>query len=311
MLAAEAIDEGEGASVASPLRTSLEALARLRKEPAIDIGGLEPGWRTAASVWADDAALERLLAAQAAFTVDLDRKAQAAYLVIGHSMTLSTAVVVPLLVSGVVPSIAPEGTALRFHTRAVSRHGRIFEELNASLRLISPVFATDEPLWAGHPESRPLPDRAALLEHMRDEIESHFRPLVRRLNRLTELPPHAMWRLVGDSVSAVFLDVGRTLGCEERAKEEALAVLKKSGSPLCNRQMHYFDIVIHAPDHPDRILARRTFRSRGGCCRYYTSKEGKLCTTCVLLDPRERDRNLEAALRGRLGLASPATSRPS
>lgn len=120
-----------------------------------------------------------------------------------------------------------------------------------------------------------------------------------------------MWRLVGDSVSAVFLETGRTLGCEERAMTEALVVLKQPGSPLANRQMHYFDIVIRAPDDPGRVLARRTFRSRGGCCRYYTSREGRLCTTCVLLDPRERDRNLEAALRARLGLASPAPSRPS
>ena len=82
------------------------------------------------------------------------------------------------------------------------------------------------------------------------------------------------------------------------------------GSPLANRQMHYFDIVIRDPADSDRILASRSFRSRGGCCRYYTSREGKLCTTCVLLDPADRDRNLEAKLRFRLGLAPASTPTP-
>lgn len=293
-------------SAASPLRAALEGLARLKPEPPIDIGGLDPGWRSATDIWSDDGTLERLLAAQAAFTVDLDRKAQAAYLVIDHSMTVSTAIVVPLLAAGVVPSLAPEDTALQFHTSEVRHDGRSVEELKGSLRLLSATFSAHDAQWGGHPDNRPLPDRAALLDHMRRQIEDHFQPLIRRLNRLTTLPPHAMWRLVGDSASAVFLETGRTLGCEEQAKADALAVLKQAGSPLCNRQMHYFDIVVRAPDDPGRILARRSFRSRGGCCRYYTSEEGRLCTTCVLLDPGERDRNLEARLRAGLGLAHTA-----
>lgn len=314
MLADGNTDEQGRAGLASPLRTALEALARLKPEQAVEIGdpGDDPGpaWRTAAAVWTDDEALERLLAAQAAFTVDLDRKAQAAYLVIDHSMTVSIAVVVPLLVSGVVPSIVPEGTALRFQTSEARHRGRMVEELKGRLRLLSPAFSTHDARWLGHPDSCPLPDRAALLDHMRGQIENHFRPLIRRLYRLTALPPHAMWRLVGDSVSAVFLETGRQLGCEEQAKTDALTVLKQAGSPLSNRQMHYFDIVIRAPGDPGRILASRTFRARGGCCRYYTSHEGRLCTTCVLLDPGERDRNLEARLRTRLGLASPAPFHP-
>lgn len=294
----------------SPLGSALDALARLRREPAIDIGDLEPGWRTAASVFCDDGTLETLLAAQAAFTVDLDRKAQAAYLVIELGMMLSVASVVPLLVSGVVPSTSPDDVALRFHAGPVEHHGRVVEETKGSLRLLSPRFRSHDARWTGHPHCVALPDHAALLDHLRIQVEAFSGPLIRALHRLTALPANAMWRLVGDAVSAVFLEAGRMLGCEEQAKSDALAVLKRPGSPLANRQMHFFDIVIRSPDEPGRILASRSFRSRGGCCRYYTSREGRLCTTCVLLDPADRDRDLEAALRARLGLAASAPAHP-
>lgn len=299
----------EGA--ASPLRAALEARARLKPEPPIDIGDLDPGWRTAADIWSDDETLYRLLAAQAAFTVDLDRKAQAAYLVIEQSMAVSIAVVVPLLTSGVVPDIAPERTALRFETRRTLHHGRTVDELKGALRLLSPSFATCDAQWRTLAEALSVPDHAALLDHARIQMEACFRPLIRRLHALTGLSAGAMWRLVGDSASAVFLDAGRRLGCEERATRDALAILKRPGSPLANRQMHYFEIVVRDPGNPQRVLASRTFRSRGGCCRYYTSREGKLCSTCVLLDPADRDRNLEARLLAGLGLApasAPAAS---
>lgn len=304
-------DERGKTSAASPLVAALEALSRLKPESPVGIGNLDPGWRTAAALWADNETLERLLAAQAAFTVDLDRKAQAAYLIIDQSMMVALAVVAPLIGYGVVPDIAPERIALRLDAHAVAHRGRTVEELKSVMRLLSPSFATHEAQWGDRPDARLLPDRAALLDHARRQIESCFRPLIRRLHTLTALPAGAMWRLVGDSVSAVFLDAGRLLGKEEDAKRDALAVLKHPGSPLTNRQMHYFDIVIRDPGNPDRVLASRSFRSRGGCCRYYTSREGHLCTTCVLLDPVERDRNLAAALGARLGLAAPATARPA
>ena len=240
----------------------------------------------------------------------LSAVAQAAYLVIEQSMTMSLAVVVPLLASGVVPDIAPDRIALRFETRRVLHHGRTIDELKSALRLLSPSYATCDARWAARPEAVRLPDHAALIDHARIRFETCFRPLIRRLHARTGLPSGAMWRLVGDSVSAVFLDAGRRLGCEDEAKRDALAILKRPGSPLANRQMHYFDIVIRDPADSDRILASRSFRSRGGCCRYYTSREGKLCTTCVLLAPAARDRNLEAKLRFRLGLAPASTPTP-
>ena len=225
-------------------------------------------------------------------------------------MMVSMAVIAPLLGGGAVADVAPGRIALRFDTRDVAYRGRTVAELRSAMRLLAPCFATHDTQSASHGYARLLPDRAALLDHARRQMETCFRPLIRALHTLTALPANAMWRLVGDSVAAVFLDVGRRLGCEAQAKRDALVILKHPGSPLTNPQMHYFDIVIRQPDNPHQVLASRSFRSRGGCCRYYTSREGRLCTTCVLLDPADRDRNLEAALRLRLGLQPPSPSHP-
>ncbi|MER0239553.1 (2Fe-2S)-binding protein [Fulvimarina sp. MAC8] len=289
---------------ASPLSEVFALVRKLGFKVPIDVGEQEPGWRSADDLAADTALLDELLTAQAAFTPDLDRKGQAAYLIGALSGLLARGLVIPFLLAGLLPRTGRSLSAFRFSYESATRRGRTADMLKSEWRILSSSFATDRPEFHDHPKCQTLTDRDGLRESMRLSIESEIEPLISVIHARTHLPSAAMWRLVGDSVAGVFLEAGRQLKCESIAREDALAVLKQHGSPLRNSQMHYFEVVIPDPADPDHTLASRAYRSRGGCCRYYTSKEGSKCSTCVLVAPDEQRRNLELALRRQIGIGT-------
>lgn len=283
-----------------PLGAAFAVLARHWRVPEADVGPIEPGFVPTATLFANDAFLGSMLARQQASTPGLDAKGAAAYLVTEYAGLIGIAAAVPFLSHGAVPDFDPTVCALAFE---VGNRENDEEQAppRVRLRFLSSCFATDRDF----PEiaaSALRVDHPALCERLRLGIEAHFSPLIERLTLRTKLPRRAMWRLVADAVAVRFLEAGRRLGCEATAKADALAVLKAPGSPLANPQMHFFDIVIREDAPPRRVLAERTFRARGGCCRYYTVPGGSLCSTCVLLDARERDSKLEARMRHQLGL---------
>jgi ferric iron reductase protein FhuF len=285
-----------------PLRDALAAQSKLWHEPRIDVGALGPGWVTAAALFGDDAALDDLLEYQATFTRGLDQKGRAAFLVANYSYTFAITAA-PLFVGfALVPDFSPSNYALRFDTRPIKHDGRTVEERQARVRFLSAAFSTDKQSNATHPDAKTLLDRAGLRALFRQSIEDHFRPLIERLHRKSGLSRNALWRLAGDSLAALFLDAGERFQRDVDAQADAMAILKQPGSPLNNRQMHYFDVAVRDDERPERALASRTFRARGGCCRYYTAEGGKLCSTCVLKDPVERDQELMNAMRSGLSL---------
>jgi hypothetical protein len=288
-----------------PLPAALAAHRELWPEPRMDVGDLEPGWMTAAALFADDAALEDHLEYQGSFDEGVDRKSRAAFLLSDYcAMFCVTAV--PLLVgAGLVPDYAPSSYALQFYTKRFEHDGHTAVLRRAHVRFLSFSFSTDRESEAAHLDAQVLLDRAGLCACFRRAAEEHFRPLIEALNRKTGLPRNAMWRLVGDALGVAFLDAGRRYDCLEDAKAMAMAVLKAPGSPLKNRQMHFLDVALRDDACPDRVLATYTFRARGGCCRYYLIEGKKLCSTCVLQDPATRERLLQNAMRRRLRL--PAT----
>lgn len=288
------------ADVTHPLDAALAMQAKLWRQPAVDCGALEPGWATIAAMTADAAVLEDWLDHQGSFTRGLDLKGRAAALMADYSHLFAVATV-PLFVGfGIVPDMAPERFALAAERRPIDFQGRVLEERVFRVRFLSDAFVTEQ---AGLAEAAAaLVDRRELCERYRLATEAHFDPLVQTLHRRSGLARSALWRLVADAVAVVFIDAGQRLGRLDDAKASALAVLKQAGSPLANRQLGFVDIVVREDAPPCRVLARRTFRARGGCCRFYTAEGGKLCSTCVLLGPAERDVRLENAMRRRLGL---------
>lgn len=292
-----------GAPTQRPLAAALAAQLALWPLPRIDVGSLEDDWITAAALFADEAALEDHLDYQGSFDEGVDRRSRAAFLLSDYcAMFCGTAV--PLLVGArLVPEFDPSRYALQFYTAEMEHDGHKATVRRAHVRLLSFSFATDEETLAAHPDAQFLLDGPGLRQIFRWGVETHFTPLIRALNRMTGLPWSAMWRLVGDALGAAFLDAGRRYGCLEDAKAAAMTILKKVGSPLRNKQMHFVTITVRDDADPERVLSSYDFRARGGCCRYYLIKGKPLCSTCVLQDPATRDRLLERKIRRRLGLA--------
>jgi len=126
----------------------------------------------------------------------------------------------------------------------------------------------------------------------RAAVESGFAPAIEAAHEYSGLPRAALWRLVGDSLSAAFLAQGKALGCTERAMALALPMFRQKGTRLYSQQTGFFEVTI-----PERPKISDWFRQRGGCCRYYTSIGGEYCSTCVLRDKPSRDARLIDHLR--------------
>ena len=288
-------DRENTTAAARKLRAAFGVMAQHWPLPEMEIGPMAPGFTPVPSLFADDRFLAVMLARQQAGTPGLDVKGAAAYFISEYAGVLGIAAASPYLSHGLVPAFVPENCALALELPAEGRP-------RVRLRLLDPRCVTDRPGKSRRSSScRPV-DREGLRSELREGLEAHMEPLIHRLRGRTGLPRQAMWRLVSDSVAARFLEAGRQFGCEEEAQTEALAILKGAGSPLANRQLHFFEVVIRDEASPRRIIARRSFRARGGCCRFYTAPDGSYCSTCVLVAPHERQHRIEAQMRRRLGL---------
>ncbi|MGU3493068.1 IucA/IucC family C-terminal-domain containing protein [Xanthobacteraceae bacterium A53D] len=282
-------------TAARDLRAAFGVMAQHWSVPELEVGPMAPGYAPVPALFADDRFLAAMLARQQAGTPGLDAKGAAAYFISEYARVLGIAAASLYLSHGLAPAFVPENCALAFELPADGKP-------RVRLRLLDPRCVTDRPGEQEHGSSCHPVDRDGLRSALRQGLEAHMEPLINRLRDCTGLPAQAMWRLVSDAVAARFLEAGRQFGCEDDAQAEALAILKAPGSPLANRQLHFFEIVIGDEANPGRVLARRSIRARGGCCRFYTVPDGSYCSTCVLITPHERRRRIEAQMRHRLGL---------
>lgn len=247
---------------------------------------IEPGWVSAAAFFADDAVISEFLVYAASFNAGTDLKSAAAFMMTDYGYIFSSAIV-PLFVGfDIVPDLDPSGFALHFHEVEDEHDGKTIRIRRAHVRYLA------------EPSPAPM-DRAARQELFRRGIEAHYKPLIDMLHAKTGLPRRAMWRLATDSIAGRFLDAGRRYKRLDQAMADAMAVLGHPGSPLHNRQMHFFDLSVL--DREQREVSY-TFRQRGGCCRYYLVEGGNLCSTCVLEKPERRDDRLRRAMRKHLGV---------
>ncbi len=288
-----------GVQASHPLRRALAAHAVSSPEVQAELAGLEPGWAIAGDFFADGSAIEEFLDYEGAFNPGTDRKTCAAFLMTDYAFIFALASVPIFVGSGILPDCSPARMALQFYQRQQEHDGHVHEVRRAHVRYLSPAFSSRNDEDALHSDASGHLDPAAHCDLFRQAIESHFRPLIEVLCARTKLPRTALWRLVADAIAARFLEAGRQFHRIEEAKASAMAILKQPGSPLNNPQLHYVELSV--VDRDGRTISY-DFRSRGGCCRYYTVEGGKLCSTCVLKHPKERDAELRQLMRRHLGL---------
>ncbi|MFC4351723.1 (2Fe-2S)-binding protein [Fodinicurvata halophila] len=211
--------------------------------------------------------LATLLSWQAERVAGMDLRAQAAFLVANLSYRLSLMLGSVYLKETALPRLDADLLYLKLsQTPAAQSSTPAASHLH--LHLADETGAA----FPEQPEAMPA--------QLSAQLESCMDPLVERLRTDTRLAPAAQWRLIADSLAMGFLLVGQALDQEETAKQKALAVVKRPGSRLFNKQLGFISLSLPNPEGtPQRP---RSFVSRGGCCRYYTVEGGQLCPTCVL-----------------------------
>lgn len=269
------------------VRCALHAQAAYVPDVRADLGPASDGWTTAEAFFCDGLAVGEFLEFEQSLNEGTDLRTAGALLMTDYGYILAAAAVPIFAGFGLIPDLSPATVALSFHTTEEPHDGKIHRVRRAHLRFVEQTFRQGR-----------LND-VADGERFRAEIERHFHCVVDAIHAHTRLSRAALWRLAADAIAGRFLDSGRRFGTEEVAKVSAMRILKVPGSPLANRQLHYFDLTV-LDRHQQEFSY--TFRQRGGCCRFYQVEGGEYCPTCVLKAPAERDEELRRAMRRHLGV---------
>lgn len=230
-----------------------------------------------------EAALASLLSWQAERVPGMDLRAQAAFLVANLSYRLSLMLGSLYLKEATLPRIDPDLLCI-----TLSQAPAIQPEPVEASRLRLHLCTEEGP-------TSPETTKEQMPAILSAQLEQSLTPLVERLLDDTRLARAAQWRLIADSLAMGFLQVGQALGQEDVAKREALAVVKREGSRLFNKQLDFISLP-HTDISQNASGGQRSFVSRGGCCRYYTAEGGTLCPTCVLEPLDKQHENLRRLL---------------
>ncbi|MDK1387130.1 ferric iron reductase [Sinorhizobium sp. 8-89] len=241
--------------------------------------------RLPSAFWAEGSPdVETCLAYQERFATGMDNKVRAAHLIAFYSHQLSLAAAAIYLCSGLVPDVKH----LRFE-----HYARPLEAGAVEAGRFRFCMALKEVAGCA-------PDDANELFH--DLFVAHLKPIIALVKRRCGLSARAQWRLAADSMAGAFLEAGRRRGMEAEVIAQALAIVKRVGSPLNSEALCYEKIEVAAACGND---LSRTYRMRGGCCLYYRTDGGSYCDSCVLLEPEARRERLRAHLletaRGEIG----------
>ncbi len=285
----------QGGYAVSVLDEALGAQRRLWPHYPLEmVGGFDRRWRPAEKFFADHGSIEELLVLQDKALPGLDRKGKAAFAIGAYSYALAAGLV-PLFVGfRVVPDFSASNLAVAFAPAGPSRLRFALTRTNIATDAASP-----------HPNGSDVLEMssAALRDRFSAQLEEHICPLIESLHLATRLGRAALWRLVADYFAQLFLDAGDQFHRTRRSQADAMGILKRARSSLSNPQLHFFDLAEeNRAIKPCRSELRRTFVSRGGCCRQYTVDGYELCATCVLQNPEARDIEIRKQLRAAAGL---------
>lgn len=264
-------------TAAHPIAQTLSRVVAMDENFYADFGALETGWFPAIDLLREDKpALDEALFRQAIHYPKMEARTRGSYLIGEYSWCVPAVAVTAYMAERRVPDLSLENLALRFN-KYMWRYGEeTGEGERIEVRFLSGRFAAlPDDTDAQHPDAIILPDEVALREWLRDKLENHLTPLIERISVRTRLGRHAQWCVVADNCAALFLSGGELIKDQARGTAEGLAFVKAEGSPMKKSQTDF--VSLQYLDH------RETFRTRGGCCRYYTvAEDGYKCTNCML-----------------------------
>lgn len=228
-----------------PLDEALDAQKSFWSGHRVECEGMEEGWTTARAFFDDAAAIDAFLNYERSHHSHMDDKTCAALMMIDYCYVFMLATIPLFAASGIVPDLTPERIALRMFDDRHDHDGEVHDVRRADIRYLSRRFSTDRTSLGHHPDATLLPSRGELCDAFRVAIENHFSALIETLAKRSGLGHPALWRLVADAVAGRWLEIGRQLNCLGQARQDAMRVVKHTGSPLCNKQLHFFDLTLH------------------------------------------------------------------
>ncbi|WP_119070062.1 IucA/IucC family C-terminal-domain containing protein [Aggregatilinea lenta] len=254
----------------TPLDGTLQRLVRLYPYLELRTGDdLPPGWVNAKDLIASGSPhLPRLVRTVGATSGTDDRQVAVSFFLNGYAWLVAVVGLGCLLAEGRVPDLTFEDVALRFD-----------EQGNAAGMALSNgrFLALPQDRDADHHRATIVPDRGALRDAFRHEIEAHMAHVIPALRAQSSLGTRALWITVIDRC-ATFLywanHLKPDLVSRETVRDDVAALAHVPGSPMANKLTRLDPV--DTPDGP--ALALR----RGSCCLNYRRPDGELCDSCPI-----------------------------
>lgn len=265
-----------------PLRTTLNRLAAVCADLPLTVGvPAEPGWLSAAAVFAPNSAhLPTMLAAAATAYQTTRRDVPASFLFHRYNWMVSGAAIGAYLIDRRLPDLDLANVAI--HLDEQGQGDRI--------ALVSGRFwaAADDPS-AADPEAMLDPAATIGLGRVRQELERHFEPVIDAMRARAPLGKRAMWLSLADNLAWCLVEFSQRLqrpGCREAELNE---LLQAPGSRL-RGGTRLLRLEANGTEH--------AFIERGSCCLSYKLPESERCATCPLLKPEQRFERLHRFASG-------------
>ncbi|HML23437.1 MAG TPA: IucA/IucC family C-terminal-domain containing protein [Aggregatilinea sp.] len=229
---------------------------------------LPEGWIASTDLFAPGSpSLPLVLDAVGATTGSDDWQIAVSFFMNGYAWTVAAVALGCVVVDGRLPDLSFENVALHYDD------GRMLGVAFMNGRFT----ALPDDAAAGDPHADLVPDRAALLESFRQQIEAHMARVVPVLRAQSSLGTRALWITVADRCAG-FLYWANQLKPDLLPREAVLAdlpaLIQVPGSPMANKLTRIEDTC--AADGSTLTLRR------GSCCLNYRRPGGDLCESCPL-----------------------------
>lgn len=276
------------------LRACFQDVRDRFEDATLSFGEPGAGW-TSIGALADptDASVPRWLAEEAALASTADVKTQATLLLGRFASQVTKPLVALYLVQGSVPDLDPDALSVQVQRHPVPDGARA-----ASAVRFVPCLPVRAPVIG--PGDGPDASR----DRLRALLTGVLGRMIERLRSESGLSRGALWRVAGDALGYLSLNLGRRIGRERFAMEEAMRLLKAPGARTNNSRLGYVEITVPADAADGAPACSQWFLARGGCCRYYACEGGEVCVVCVLRSPAERDGMLRDLLAKRRAAAT-------